>query len=113
VPRRAVQIDAGDINATVSADGTVAFADDAPVRVSKAQMDAVLARAQAQERHLRALEREMARSKEYLSKVRARLLIRYSSSPPIVALFVDADRVYVQAGCVSVQAGRVLVHDEG
>jgi len=64
------QIDAGEINATISADGTVAFADDPPVRVSKAEMDAVLARAQAQERVLRALERELARSKEYLSKVR-------------------------------------------
>ncbi|KAI0037165.1 hypothetical protein K488DRAFT_75497 [Vararia minispora EC-137] len=61
-------IDAGEINATISADGTVAFADDPPVRVSKAEMDAVLARAQKQEKALAALERETARSREYLSK---------------------------------------------
>ena len=42
--------------------------------VTKTQMDAVLARAQAQEKMLRALEREMAVSKEYLSKVRHRIL---------------------------------------
>ncbi|KAI0310282.1 hypothetical protein OF83DRAFT_1070772 [Amylostereum chailletii] len=63
-------IEVGEINASLSADGTVAFADDPPVRVSKAEMDAVLRRAQAQERVLHELEREMARSKEYLSKVR-------------------------------------------
>jgi COP9 signalosome complex subunit 3 len=63
------QIDEGEINASISADGTVAFADDVPVRVSKEEIDAVLARVQEQERVLRTLEREMARSKEYLNKV--------------------------------------------
>ncbi|KZV76619.1 hypothetical protein PENSPDRAFT_553834, partial [Peniophora sp. CONT] len=62
-------IEAREINATVSADGTVAFEDDPPVSVTKTQMDAVLSRAQAQEKMLRALEKEMAVSKEYLSKV--------------------------------------------
>ena len=68
------QIEAREINATISADGTVAFEDDPPVSVTKTQMDAVLARAQAQEKMLRALEREMAVSKEYLSKVRHRII---------------------------------------
>ncbi|VDB92574.1 unnamed protein product [Peniophora sp. CBMAI 1063] len=61
-------IEAREINATISADGTIAFEDDPPVSVTKTQMDAVLARAQAQEKMLRALEKEMAVSKEYLSK---------------------------------------------
>ena len=71
---RPAQIEGREINAMISADGTVAFEDDPPVSVTKTQMDAVLARAQAQEKMLRALEREMAVSKEYLSKVRHRIL---------------------------------------
>ena len=40
------------------------------MRVSKAEMDAVLRRAQEQERVLRELEREVARSRDFLHKVR-------------------------------------------
>jgi hypothetical protein len=61
------QIDASDIAATISADGTVSFFDS-PVSVSKTQMDVVLREAQAQSVRLIALEREIAASKEFLSK---------------------------------------------
>ncbi|TFY50562.1 hypothetical protein EVG20_g11447, partial [Dentipellis fragilis] len=66
-------IEHGEINASIAADGTVTFADDAPLAVSKADVDRVLHVAQEQEHILRELELEMARSKEYLSKaVRSR-----------------------------------------
>ncbi|KAI0044779.1 hypothetical protein FA95DRAFT_1561817 [Auriscalpium vulgare] len=61
-------IELGEMNATIAADGTVSFEDDAPLAVSRAQVDGVLRAAQEQEQRLRELEREMARSKEYLIK---------------------------------------------
>ncbi|KAF5383247.1 hypothetical protein D9615_004842 [Tricholomella constricta] len=62
-------IEAGDIAAQMSADGTVTFSDPAP-RFTKAQVDAVLADVQGQAAALGELEREMGRSKEFLGKVR-------------------------------------------
>lgn len=57
------------MHATLSATGTVTFAD-APVIVSKDDVAAMLADAQAHARTLAAFDRELERSKEYLTKVR-------------------------------------------
>lgn len=46
------------------------FADDEPVAVSKAEIERALRVAQEQEQVLRKLEREIARNKDYLQKVR-------------------------------------------
>ena len=46
------------------------FADDEPAAVSKAEIDGALRVAQEQEQVLRRLEREIARNKDYLQKVR-------------------------------------------
>lgn len=48
------------------------FADDEPAAVSKAEVDGALRVAQEQEQVLRRLEREIARNKDYLQKVRVR-----------------------------------------
>ncbi|KAI0065045.1 hypothetical protein BV25DRAFT_1822146 [Artomyces pyxidatus] len=61
-------IEQGEINASIAADGSVTFSDDAPLEVSRADVDRVLRDAQEQERVLQELEREIARSKEYLGK---------------------------------------------
>jgi hypothetical protein len=45
-------------------------ADDEPAVASKAEVDRALRMAQEQEQVLRKLEREIARNKEYLQKVR-------------------------------------------
>ena len=50
-------------------DGTVSFFDP-PVMFNRADVDRVLAQAQQQAALLAGLEREMARSTEYLTKVR-------------------------------------------
>ena len=47
----------------------MSFGDDEPVAVSKAETDRALRMAQEQEQVLRRLEREIARSKDYLQKV--------------------------------------------
>ncbi|KAG8216616.1 hypothetical protein J3R82DRAFT_6804, partial [Butyriboletus roseoflavus] len=60
-------IASSEISAQLSADGTVSFFD-APVTFEKADVDRVLAHAQEQAALLANLEREMARSKEYLTK---------------------------------------------
>ncbi|KIJ63825.1 hypothetical protein HYDPIDRAFT_155393 [Hydnomerulius pinastri MD-312] len=62
-------IESSEISAQLSADGTVSFSDP-PVNFEKADVDRVLAHAQEQGALLAKLEKEMARSKEYLSKVR-------------------------------------------
>ena len=49
------------------------FADDEPAAVSKAEIDGALRVAQEQEQVLRRLEREIARNKDYLQKVRVGL----------------------------------------
>jgi hypothetical protein len=54
----------------ISADGTVTFSDPPP-QFSKDDVDRVLQDAQVQMALLGRLEKEMARSKEYLSKVRS------------------------------------------
>lgn len=64
------QIETGEIEASVDADGSVTFADDEPVAVSKAELDRALRVAQEQEQVLRKLEREIAKNKDYLQKVR-------------------------------------------
>lgn len=64
------QIAASEISAQLSADGTVSFFDPR-VMFAKADVDRVLAHAQEQAALLASLEKEMARSKEYLTKVRA------------------------------------------
>ncbi|KAG5641555.1 hypothetical protein DXG03_004782 [Asterophora parasitica] len=61
-------IEAGDVAAQISADGSVTFSDPAPT-FTKAQVDAVLADVQAQGTLLSQLEKEMERSKEFLGKV--------------------------------------------
>lgn len=63
------QIASSEISARLSADGTVSFFDP-PVTFKKADVDRVLAHAQEQAALLASLERETARSKEYLIKVR-------------------------------------------
>jgi len=65
------QIETGEIDATIDAYGSVTFADDEPATVSKAEIDRALRVAQDQEQILRRLEREIARNKDYLQKVRA------------------------------------------
>jgi len=66
-------IEAGEIDATIDAHGSVTFADDEPAAVSKAEIDRALRVAQEQEQVLRRLERDIARNKDYLQKaVRSR-----------------------------------------
>ncbi|KIM64873.1 hypothetical protein SCLCIDRAFT_598688 [Scleroderma citrinum Foug A] len=60
-------IQSSEICARISTDGTVMFSDP-PVKFDKADIDRVLAHAQEQCFLLTNLEREMARSKEYLAK---------------------------------------------
>lgn len=67
--KNAEQIASSEISAQLSADGTVSFFDPR-VTFNKADVDSVLAHAQEQAALLASLEREMARSKEYLTKVR-------------------------------------------
>ncbi|KAI0673253.1 hypothetical protein C8Q78DRAFT_970329 [Trametes maxima] len=62
-------IDAGEINATISADNTVTFADVVP-KFSKDDLDRILVQAQEHNRALLKVEREINASKEYLTKVR-------------------------------------------
>lgn len=64
------QIETGEIEASVDADGSVTFADDEPAAVSKEELDRALRVAQEQEQVLRKLEREIAKNKDYLQKVR-------------------------------------------
>ena len=64
-------MDAGEITASISATGTVTFAD--PVQqqfqsLSKAEVDQALAQAQAQSQLLIRLERELNLSKDYIAK---------------------------------------------
>ncbi|EED80649.1 predicted protein [Postia placenta Mad-698-R] len=61
-------IDSGDINASISADGTVTFADQLP-QISKADVDRLLKQAQEQSRMLLEMERSMNSNKDYLNKV--------------------------------------------
>lgn len=68
-----IMIEEGEIDASIGADGSVTFADEEPATVSKAETDRALRIAQEQEQVLRRLEREIARSKDYLQKaVRSR-----------------------------------------
>ncbi|KAJ7207529.1 hypothetical protein GGX14DRAFT_455661 [Mycena pura] len=60
-------IETGDISAQISASGTVTFSDPPP-EFTREEVDAVLLSAQTQSAHLEALEREMARSKDFMSK---------------------------------------------
>ncbi|KAH7919829.1 hypothetical protein BV22DRAFT_1183035 [Leucogyrophana mollusca] len=60
-------IETSEICAQLSADGTVSFSDP-PVNFEKADVDRALAYAQEQGALLAQLEKEMARSKEYLTK---------------------------------------------
>jgi COP9 signalosome complex subunit 3 len=64
-----LQIETGDIFAQISASGTVTFSDPPP-QFTKDEVDSVLYSAQAQSAQLEGLELEMARSKEFISKVR-------------------------------------------
>lgn len=74
------QIETGEIEASIDADGSVTFADDEPAAVSKAEIDRALRVAQEQEQVLRKLEREIARNKDYLQKVRVGPLCEVSVS---------------------------------
>ncbi|KAF8267165.1 hypothetical protein EI94DRAFT_1582498 [Lactarius quietus] len=62
-------IEEGEIDASIDADDSVSFGDEEPAAVSKAETDRALRMAQEQEQVLRKLEREIARSKDYLQKV--------------------------------------------
>ena len=74
-----VKIETGDISAQISADGTVTFSDPPP-QFSKEDVDRVLQDAQQQTTLLGRLEMEMARSKDYLSKVRLSFFDTFPSS---------------------------------
>ena len=63
-----IQITSSEIPAQLSEDGTVSFFDP-HVAFEKTDVDRVLAQAQEQATRLATLEREVARSKEYLIKV--------------------------------------------
>jgi COP9 signalosome complex subunit 3 len=69
------QIEAGEIDASIDASGSVTFSDEEPTAVSKAEIDRALRVAQEQEQVLRKLEREIARNKDYLQKVRCWSLV--------------------------------------
>ncbi|KAH9933879.1 uncharacterized protein B0H18DRAFT_604297 [Fomitopsis serialis] len=60
-------IESDEINATISADGTVTFSDPVP-QISKADVDLMLRQAQEQTRLLYELERTMNANKDYLTK---------------------------------------------
>ncbi|TFK28535.1 hypothetical protein FA15DRAFT_611999 [Coprinopsis marcescibilis] len=60
-------IEEGDISATISADDSVTFSDPPP-QFTRAQVDQILRDVQSQSGYLDALEKDMAKSKEYLSK---------------------------------------------
>ncbi|KAJ7842219.1 hypothetical protein B0H14DRAFT_2781256 [Mycena olivaceomarginata] len=60
-------IETGDISAQISASGTVTFSDPPP-QFSKDEVDTVLYSAQAQSAQLEALDREVGRSKEFITK---------------------------------------------
>ncbi|KAF6757609.1 hypothetical protein DFP72DRAFT_845569 [Ephemerocybe angulata] len=60
-------IESGDISAAISADGSVTFSDPPP-QFTRAQVDEVLKNVQEQSELLEYLEKEMARSKDFLSK---------------------------------------------
>ncbi|KAF8215703.1 hypothetical protein K438DRAFT_1954409 [Mycena galopus ATCC 62051] len=60
-------IETGDISAQISALGTVTFSDPPP-QFTKEEVDHVLHSAQAQSAVLESLDRDMARSKEFISK---------------------------------------------
>lgn len=62
------QVECGDINASISVDGTVTFSDSTP-HFTKAEVDNALVQAQAQGKLLHDLERALNASKEYLTKV--------------------------------------------
>ena len=62
------QIDSGEINGSISADGTVTFADPVP-QFSKDDLDRLLVEAQQTSRELLEVERHLNASKEYLTKV--------------------------------------------
>jgi COP9 signalosome complex subunit 3 len=65
------QIEQDQIAASISATGTVTFSDP-PVRVSKAEVDCILREAQQQGLLLTQLDRALAGSREYLTKVGSR-----------------------------------------
>ncbi|EIN09351.1 hypothetical protein PUNSTDRAFT_67669 [Punctularia strigosozonata HHB-11173 SS5] len=79
-------IDEDVITATLSAEGTVTFAD-APVRVSKAEIDRILLGAQQQGLLLTKLDRALAGSREYLTKVTCLLTLCLSSPPPPLSFY--------------------------
>ncbi|KAJ2915842.1 hypothetical protein MD484_g4566, partial [Candolleomyces efflorescens] len=60
-------IESGDISASIAADGSVTFSDPPP-QFSREQVDQVLRNVQDQGALLEHLEKEMAKSKEYLTK---------------------------------------------
>ncbi|KAI0758755.1 hypothetical protein C8Q74DRAFT_1299769 [Fomes fomentarius] len=60
-------IESGEINANISADGTVTFADPVP-QFSKDELDRLLVEAQNTSRELLEVERQVNASKEYLTK---------------------------------------------
>lgn len=62
------QIEAEEINATISVDGNVTFSD-LTTTVTKEQIDEALKNAQVQGKLLLELERTLTSSKEYLNKV--------------------------------------------
>lgn len=90
-----VQIASSEISARLSADGTVSFFDP-PVTFDKGDVDSILAQVQEQAALLTGLEKEMARSKEYLTKVLTLISFRrqrcdvllHVSDPMTVVIFI-------------------------
>jgi COP9 signalosome complex subunit 3 len=69
------QIEQDEICASISADGTVTFSDP-PSHFSKSEIDKVLRDVQQQGALLAALNKEIGKSKEFISKVNRNILHR-------------------------------------
>jgi len=61
-------IEQDEICATISADDTVTFSDP-PSKFSKSEIDRLLIEAQRQGAHLTALDRDLGKTKEFITKV--------------------------------------------
>ena len=64
----------GEINSTISDDGTVTF-EDIPITFSKTEIDGLLITAQTQDALLYEIDKKMARNRDFLNKVRERFWV--------------------------------------
>ncbi|KAI1791382.1 hypothetical protein LXA43DRAFT_1011288 [Ganoderma leucocontextum] len=100
-------IESGEINASISEDGTVTFSDPVP-RISKDELDEMLVDAQEHSRLLNEIERGVNVSKEYLTKVR----VFFPSLPVAVVSFADFAAGHEAQGRRGLGTGRGHVSDE-